>query len=55
MGKIKLKDYVYEMDFLEKTTDEPKVCPKCKSPYWNTPRKNERNEEGRKNKNGNKI
>ena len=18
---------------------EPKVCPKCKSPYWNTPRK----------------
>ena len=18
--------------------DEPKVCPKCKSPYWNTPR-----------------
>src|ERR1700682_6338676 len=20
---------------------EPKVCPKCKSPYWNKPRKNE--------------
>ncbi len=19
---------------------EPKVCPKCKSPYWNTERKN---------------
>lgn len=19
--------------------DEPKVCPKCRSPYWNTPRK----------------
>lgn len=18
---------------------EPRVCPKCKSPYWNTPRK----------------
>jgi predicted Zn-ribbon and HTH transcriptional regulator len=18
---------------------EPKVCPKCKSPYWNTPRR----------------
>ncbi len=18
--------------------DHPKVCPKCKSPYWNTPR-----------------
>lgn len=20
--------------------DEPSVCPKCKSPYWNKPRKN---------------
>jgi Zn finger protein HypA/HybF involved in hydrogenase expression len=20
----------------------PRVCPKCKSPYWNTPRKNKR-------------
>ena len=20
-------------------TDMPKVCPKCKSPYWNTPRR----------------
>lgn len=20
--------------------DTPKVCPKCKSPYWDTPRKN---------------
>jgi Zn finger protein HypA/HybF involved in hydrogenase expression len=19
---------------------EPKVCPKCKSPYWNVPRRN---------------
>jgi predicted Zn-ribbon and HTH transcriptional regulator len=19
--------------------EEPKVCPKCKSPYWNTPRR----------------
>ena len=25
----------------ETTIEEPKVCPKCKSPYWNTPRKNE--------------
>jgi len=22
-------------------SEEPKVCPKCKSPYWNTPRKSE--------------
>ena len=21
------------------STQEPKVCPKCKSPYWNIPRK----------------
>lgn len=21
------------------TENEPRVCPKCKSPYWNTPRK----------------
>lgn len=21
------------------TNQEPKVCPKCKSPYWNTPKK----------------
>ena len=21
------------------TTEAPKVCPKCKSPYWNTPRR----------------
>jgi predicted Zn-ribbon and HTH transcriptional regulator len=20
-------------------TEEPRVCPKCKSPYWNRPRK----------------
>ena len=20
-------------------TEDPKVCPNCKSPYWNTPRK----------------
>ena len=24
----------------EASTEEPKVCPKCKSPYWNTPRRN---------------
>jgi len=42
MGKIKLEDYVCEMDSLEKTTNEPKVCPKCKSLYWNVPRKDEK-------------
>jgi predicted Zn-ribbon and HTH transcriptional regulator len=24
------------------TTDEPRVCPKCKSPYWNRPRQRPR-------------
>ena len=24
------------------TVGEPRVCPKCKSPYWNKPRKNAR-------------
>jgi len=24
--------------------DEPKVCPLCKSPYWDTPRKNKKKE-----------
>jgi hypothetical protein len=23
---------------------EPKVCPKCKSPYWNTPRQTKKME-----------
>lgn len=22
------------------SNDRPKVCPKCKSPYWNKPKKN---------------
>lgn len=27
-------------DWITRSNDTPKVCPKCKSPYWNTPRKN---------------
>ena len=23
--------------------EKPKVCPLCKSPYWDTPRRNEKN------------
>ncbi len=26
----------------EKRQVEPRVCPKCKSPYWNVPRKEQR-------------
>jgi rubrerythrin len=28
--------------------EEPKVCPSCKSPYWNTPRKNKKNKGDKK-------
>ena len=46
MGTIKLEGYVCERCEhkwvpRETTIEEPKVCPKCKSPYWNTPRKSE--------------
>ena len=45
MGNIKLEGYVCERCGhkwvpRETTTEEPKVCPKCKSPYWNVPKKN---------------
>ena len=46
MGKIKLEGFVCERCGhkwvpRETTIEEPKVCPKCKSPYWNMPRKSE--------------
>lgn len=44
MGKIKLEGFKCERCGhtwipREATKDDPKVCPSCKSPYWNTPRK----------------
>ena len=44
MGKIKIEGYVCERCGhkwipREATANKPKVCPKCKSPYWNMPRK----------------
>ena len=47
MGKIKLEGYVCERCEhkwipRETTTDEPKVCPECKSPYLNVSRKSEK-------------
>ena len=49
MGEVKLNGFICErcehtwisrnLNFnLE--VEKPRVCPKCKSPYWNTPRKN---------------
>lgn len=28
--------------------EEPKVCPACKSPYWNTPRRTDRRKPGQR-------
>jgi len=44
MGKVKLWGYRclrcgHEWLPRDKTRD-PRVCPKCKSPYWDKPRKN---------------
>ena len=50
MGEIKLTGYVCERcnhiwapRLLKKSKkSKPVVCPKCKSPYWNKPRKKKR-------------
>jgi len=42
MGKIRLEGYICERCghvWRARTEKDPKVCPKCKSPYWNEPRK----------------
>lgn len=46
MGRIMLQIEGYkcercEHEWASRQADapEPKVCPKCKSPYWNVPRK----------------
>ncbi|MBS3066088.1 hypothetical protein J4229_03530 [Candidatus Pacearchaeota archaeon] len=44
MGKIRLGGYSCERCkhkwvSRKAISEKPKVCPKCKSPYWNTPRK----------------
>ena len=43
MAKITLQGYKCERcghEWLPTSDVEPKVCPKCKSPYWNRPRIN---------------
>lgn len=43
MGKVTLEGFQCERCkhiWLPRTKDEiPTICPKCKSPYWNKPRK----------------
>jgi predicted Zn-ribbon and HTH transcriptional regulator len=53
MAKIMLQGYQCERCEhtwipREASTEEPKVCPKCKSPYWNTPRREKAAKKGRK-------
>lgn len=40
--KVKLLGYRClrcEHEWLPRINGEPKVCPRCKSPYWNIPKK----------------
>jgi rubrerythrin len=42
MGEVTLKGYKCERCshvWLPKEEEAPRVCPKCKSPYWDRPRK----------------
>ncbi|MEK6862044.1 MAG: hypothetical protein AABY07_08830 [Nanoarchaeota archaeon] len=42
MGEIQIKGYICERckhTWTPRDEKEPRVCPKCKSPYWNVPRK----------------
>lgn len=42
MGEITLKGFKCERcghEWVPREEEQPKVCPKCKSPYWNTPRR----------------
>ena len=42
MPEIMLKGYQCNRcghKWAPKEDEKPKVCPKCKSPYWDTPRK----------------
>ena len=44
MGEITLKGYECERckhQCVPRDESNPTVCPKCKSPYWNKPRKME--------------
>ena len=44
MAKVKLEVWGYRCErcgheWVPRNQEEPRVCPKCKSPYWNRPRK----------------
>ena len=44
MGKVKIDGYIcerckHQWISRERRKEKPVVCPKCKSPYWDVPRK----------------
>jgi uncharacterized CHY-type Zn-finger protein len=42
MGKIKIEGYICERckhQWVARGIEEPRVCPRCKSPYWDRPRR----------------
>jgi len=42
MARIKLDGFRCERcghEWVKRGEEDPKVCPKCKSPYWDIPRK----------------
>ncbi len=48
MAKIRLELEGYRCErckheWVARGKEEPKVCPKCKSPYWNVPKKSQKN------------
>ena len=50
MAKVQLKVWGYRCERCKhewipriKVDKEPIICPKCKSPYWNVPKKNKIN------------
>ena len=45
MGKVKIQVEGFNCErcgheWIPRSKGEPLVCPECKSPYWNKPRKN---------------
>jgi len=53
MGKIKIEGYICERcshKWVARNREEPRVCPRCKSPYWNKPRKKKLKKLGKKRK-----
>lgn len=54
MAKIKINIDGYQCErcvhkWIARKKQYPKVCPKCKSPYWDSPSKKNKNSQIRKN------